>query len=136
MRIHRIVKKGILATTTLTRTNLVSAMGDMPYAGKLDNLILHITAIAGGAAQFVKVTLGNEDDDSRYILSALINQAINIDSVTATVGTVSLDLDGFAYAFEETDDLTTDAARYTGWWLGLDLDAGTATVEARLTVTG
>ena len=124
--VRNLISAGILATNALARTEL-GDMGDAPRQGKIAKLILHITAIAGSAS-FTKITLGHKDADNRYYLPTTTG-TWEVDAGDATQATLVLEIDT---AFVIDDAQFADTTNYAGWFLGLTLNAGTATVEAIL----
>ena len=124
-----ITYSGIAATNALARTK-IAAIGDVPRQGHLGKLIFHVTAIAGGATKFSKITLGHVDHDRRYYLPKT-SGTWDVDAGVATNASLVLDIDK---AFVINDTQFADTANYAGWYLGLQLDAGTATVEINLVV--
>lgn len=125
--VRNVIRSGIAATNAHART-LLSDIGSSPRQGKIARLIFHVSAIAGSAS-FTKVTLGHKNTDNRYILPVATG-AWEVDAGDATLATLILDVDK---AFVINDAQLADTTNYAGWYIGLTLDAGTATVEVVLT---
>ena len=126
-RQYCISKKAIAATNVLARTELGANIGDFPRQGRLAKIVFHITVIAG-STQFSKLTLGTVDGDHRYLITSS-SGAWEADAADATKATLCLYIDE---PFVITDDHLDDTTNYDGLFLGHQLDAGTATVDADL----
>lgn len=112
---------GLSFTTTLTRFDLTAGAQDV-QGGWFEDIAIHLTAISS-AANFAVLTLSWVDDENDYIVSKLTTQAWTVDIDTATVGDFTLNLN------KKFGPLPSTA---TGIWLGVDLDAGTATGRVQL----
>ena len=123
IRSHVLSATGISASNTLARTNL----GTPPPQGTINSLELDFSAIAGGATQLAKLTLGWVNADRRYLVNAETTLTINLNADDATTG---------SYEIAVTKEFNAIPADATGIWLGLDLNAGTATVAAYLNIRG
>ena len=122
IRSHVLSATGISASTTLARTNL----GTPPPQGTLNSLELAFTSISG-AASIAKLTLSWVNADNRYLVNAETSLTINIDADAAANG---------SYEIAVTKEYNAIPADATGIWIGLDLNAGTATVAAYLNIRG
>ena len=127
MRVRNLYNPAVIAATNVLARTKLGAITDAPRQGKLAKLILHIDTIAG-ALNFAKITLGNIDADRRYYLP-VASGAWEVDAADATKATLILDIDK---SFVIDDIQLADVTNYTGWWLGLQLDAGTANVNCVL----
>ena len=119
-------------SNSLARTMLGSSKYDVPQQGKLCKLEAHITNIAGGATKFNKLTIGQLDNDRRYIVSTS-TASWEVDAADATKATLVLKFDP-PVEFLITDTEQADTAKFTGLWIGHQLDAGTCGAEFLLTV--
>ena len=122
IRSHVLSAPGISASTTLARPNL----GTPPPQGTLNSLELAFTSISG-AASIAKLTLSWVNADNRYLVNAETSLTINIDADAAANG---------SYEIAVTKEYNAIPADATGIWIGLDLNAGTATVAAYLNIRG
>jgi len=117
----------IAATNVLTRTEIKTAMGDFPPSGRIKRIGLYIDTILGGAANVSKLTLGHKDEDGRYIISALDTATPwQANAADATKATLWIDVTEGQYTIE--DWMVADTTNYAGWFLGIQLDVGTADV--------
>ena len=112
---------GLSFTTTLTRFNL--ALGeDIVGGGVFEDIAIHLTSIVT-AANFAVLTLGWIDDENDYIVSKLTAQTFTTDIDTASNGDFTLNIN------KKFGPVPSTA---TGIWLGIDLDAGSATGRVEL----
>lgn len=129
-RATRNITKSVSCTNTLARTKIAD-INDVPRQGNIERVIFYISSIAGGATKFSKLTLGFKNEDGRYILPVATG-TWEVDAADATKATLILEVNK-EFAIDDTQHAaTTD---YSGWWLGVQLDAGTATSETILVVS-
>ena len=112
----------LAANNTLQRVSL----GTPPPQGTLNSLELAFTSISG-AASVAKLTLSWVNADNRYLVNAETGLTINIDAGAAANG---------SYEIAVTKEFNGVPADATGIWLGVQLNAGTATVVGYLNIRG
>ena len=128
------IRSRVLTVTGMSATNALSRaafVGGLPAHGQMNSLELSFTSIAGGAANVAQLTLTWVNADNRHIVMpatpAAGLPAIYVDTGDATKGSIEVDVT------REFNGVPADA---TGVYLGIKLDAGTATVDAYLHVRG
>lgn len=113
----------LAADNTLKRVALTLTP---PPQGTVNSLELDFSSISG-AASMAKLTLSWVNADRRYLVNAETTLTINVDAGDATKGSFEIAVT------KEFNGLPSDA---TGIWLGIQLNAGTATVVASLGIRG
>tara|TARA_R100000152_G_C6689070_1_gene121129 strand:- start:78 stop:482 length:405 start_codon:yes stop_codon:yes gene_type:complete len=130
-RIHSTLLTGTMnATNSMQRINLGAAntgnVFSFGHAGTINSLELHFTSI-NSATAIAKMTLSWVNADNNYIVNRATSASIEIDADTATNG---------SYEVSVSKEFNGVPANATGIWLGIQLDAGTATVNVNLHVRG
>ena len=122
---HLLTATGISATATMGRTRFAT-VAELPQAGVINSLELDFSSISS-AANVAVLTLSWVDADRRYIVNKETTLTIEVDAGDSTKGSYELAVT------KEYNGVPGDA---TGLWIGIKLDAGTATVNAYLGIRG
>lgn len=118
-----VISASLAADNTLKRVALTDTP---PLQGTINSLELDFSSISG-AASMAKLTLSWVNADRRYLVNAETSLTINVDAADSTKGSFEIAVT------KEFNGIPSDA---TGIWLGIQLNAGTATVVAYLGIRG
>ena len=118
-----VISGTLAADNTLKRVVLTL---NPPPQGTINSLELDFSSISG-AASMAKLTLSWVNADRRYLVNAETSLTINVDAADSTKGSFEIAVT------KEFNGVPSDA---TGIWLGIQLNAGTATVAAYLGIRG
>lgn len=124
-----IIKTGISASNSMVRTQM-EAQESLPGAFYLLAIRLNFASIVG-ATSCSKLTITDRNADNHYLV-AKNSGTIEADAGTAALGTLVQTFDPpVPVVLGKNQRENTNS---TGLWLGIQLNAGTAVIEAELVI--